>query len=61
MQKSEDRIKDLEARLAKAEARIADLEARPIPQAWKFPIGSDQTKPYVNPWPNVPFYNVCEA
>ena len=47
--KSEDRIKDLEARLARAEARIADLEARPLPLVYTPPVGGGQTNPF--PWP----------
>ena len=56
MQKSEDRIKDLEARLAKAEARIAELEARPQPLVFTpFPNRPEdnQTRPWINPFPNV--------
>jgi hypothetical protein len=58
------RIVALEKRIAELEARLAGVEARPIPQP-VIPFnpmkpGRGGSTPWVNPWPNVPFYNTCE-
>jgi len=57
---------DLEAQIAELQTDIRRLTkiiermqaGQPPVQPIVLPR-TDQTQPYVNPWPNVPFYNVC--